>query len=116
MNRLIRFVFGLALVALVPLAAEAGFTKVQTIDGGGRKTLADKTIYPGDRIVCPGVFPKERREEDAGKEWLDIIHKDSFDGGHIVLDVPKGGKDYSITYLTAADESMKVLSVMNFRS
>ena len=78
--------------------------------------IADKTIYPGDRIVCPGVFPKERREEDAGKEWLDIIHKDSFDGGHIVLDVPKGGKDYSITYLTAADESMKVLSVMNFRS
>ena len=72
--------------------------------------------HPGDRIVCPGVFPKERREEDAGKEWLDIIHKDSFDGGHIVLDVPKGGKDYSITYLTAADESMKVLSVMNFRS
>ncbi|MBQ8060956.1 MAG: MBL fold metallo-hydrolase [Bacteroidales bacterium] len=78
--------------------------------------IADRSIYPGDRIVCPGVFPKERREEDAGKAWLDVINTSSFDGGHVVLDVPKGGKDYSITYLTAADESMKVLSVMNFKS
>ncbi|MBR1926896.1 MAG: MBL fold metallo-hydrolase [Bacteroidales bacterium] len=78
--------------------------------------IADQNVYPGERIVCPGIFPKERRIEDAGKEWLGIIHKDSFDGGHVVLDVPKGGKEYSITYLTAADESMKVLSVMNFRS
>ena len=78
--------------------------------------IADRGLYPGDRIVCPGIFPKERRQEDAGKEWLGIIHKDSFSGGHIVLDVPKGGKEYSITYLTAEDESMRVLSVMNFRS
>ena len=78
--------------------------------------IADRSLYPGDRIVCPGVFPKERREEDAGKAWLGVIHKDSYDGGHVVLDVPKGGKEYSITYLTAADESMKVLSVMNFQT
>ncbi len=78
--------------------------------------IADRSLYPGDRIVCPGVFPKERREEDAGKAWLDVINKSSFGGGHIVLDVPKGGKDYSISYLTADDESMKVLSIMNFKS
>ena len=78
--------------------------------------IADRSIYPGDRIVCPGLFPKERREEDAGKAWLDVINTSSFDGGHVVLDVTKGGKDYSITYLTAADESMKVLSVLNFKS
>ena len=78
--------------------------------------IADRSIYPGDRIVCPGIFPKERREEDAGKSWLGIIDESSFDGGHVVLDVAKGGKDYSITYLTAADESMKVLSVMDFKA
>ena len=78
--------------------------------------IADRSLYPGERIVCPGIFPKERREEDAGKPWLDVIDKDSFDGGHVVLDVPKGGKEYSISYLTAADESMKVLSVMNFQT
>ena len=78
--------------------------------------IADRNLYPGDRIVCPGIFPKERREEDAGKAWLDVINKSSFDGGHVVLDVPAGGKEYSITYLTAADESMKVLSVMDFKT
>lgn len=78
--------------------------------------IADRSLYPGDRIVCPGIFPKERRAEDAGKAWLDVIDKSSYNGGHVVLDVPKGGKEYSITYLTAEDESMKVLSVMNFQS
>ena len=78
--------------------------------------IADRGLYPGDRIVCPGIFPKERRDEDAGKAWLGVINKDSCNGGHVVLDVPKGGKEYSISYLTAADESMKVLSVMNFQT
>lgn len=78
--------------------------------------IADQSLYPGERIVCPGVFPKERRAQDAGKPWLDLIKDSSFDGGHVVLDVPKGGKEYSISYLTAADESMKVVSVMRFRS
>ncbi len=78
--------------------------------------IADTSIYPGERIVCPGIFPKERREEDAGKAWLGVVSPDSYDGGHVVLDVAKGGKEYSVTYLTAADESMRVLSVMDFES
>ena len=77
--------------------------------------IADKSLYPGERIVCPGIFPKERREEDAGKPWLDVINDSSFEGGHVVLDVPEGGREYSITYLSAADESMTVKSVMNFK-
>ncbi|MBR4756786.1 MAG: MBL fold metallo-hydrolase [Bacteroidales bacterium] len=78
--------------------------------------IADQSLYPGERIVCPGMFPKERREEDAGKSWMGIINESSFEGGHVVLDVQEGGKDYSITYLTAADESMTVKSVMNFKA
>ena len=78
--------------------------------------IADKTLYPGERIVCPGVFPKERREQDAGAAWLGVVDKSSYAGGHVVLDVAPGGKKYSVTYLTAADESMKVLSTMRFES
>jgi len=78
--------------------------------------LADRSIYPGDRIICPGIFPKERREKDAGKAWMNDIDKDSFDGGHVILNVEPGGKNYSITYLTAADESMTVKSVLRFNS
>lgn len=74
--------------------------------------LADRNIYPGDRVICPGVFPKSRREENARKSWMKDIHEASFDCGHVVLDVPPGGKSYSISYLTADDESMMVKSVI----
>lgn len=76
--------------------------------------LADRSLYPGDRVICPGVFPKSRREEDAGKAWTNDVAKASYDCGHIVLDVPPGGKTYTMTYLTADDESMTVKSVLKF--
>ncbi len=78
--------------------------------------LADRTLYPGERIICPGVFPAERRAEDAGAEWLADMNESSFDAGHVVLNVSPGGKKYSITYLTAEDESMTVRSVMEFKT
>ena len=78
--------------------------------------LADRNLYPGNRIICPGIMPAERRAEDAGKAWLEDVEKASFEGGHVVLCVEKGGKRFSVSYLTAADESMTVRSVMHFRT
>lgn len=77
--------------------------------------ISDKSLYPGERIVCPGIMPKERREEDKDCAWMSDIAESSFEGGHIILNVEMGGEDYSITYLTAADESMTVRSVMKFK-
>ncbi len=74
--------------------------------------LSDTSIYPGKRTICPGIFPKERREADKGKAWLANVPVESYEGGHIVLNVAEGGKDYSLTYLTAKDESMLVTSVL----
>lgn len=76
--------------------------------------IADRSLYREDRIVCPGIMPEKRRREDAGSPWLEDIPKASYEGGHMILDVPKGGKDFTLTYLTAADESMKVRSVLRF--
>lgn len=78
--------------------------------------LSDRTLYPGERLLCPGIMPAERRAEDAGQPWLQDVAPASFDGGHVVLNVEKGGRDYSISYLTAADESMTVKSVMHFKT
>ena len=78
--------------------------------------LADRNLYPGDRVICPGVFPKSRREEDAGKPWTKDVAPASYDCGHVVLDVPPGGRTYTVSYLTADDESMTVKSVMKFAS
>lgn len=78
--------------------------------------LADRALYPGDRVICPGCFPASRRAEDQGKPWTRDVAEASFDCGHIVLDVPPGGRDYTVSYLSADDESMTVKSVMKFNS
>ena len=78
--------------------------------------ISDRALYPGDRILCPGIMPKERVEEAAGAAWLKDIPEPAFEGCHTVLTVEKGGKNYSLTFLTASDESMRVCSVLRFKS
>lgn len=77
--------------------------------------LSDRSVYPGDRVICPGIFPAERRAQDDGQPWLADIVPASFDGVHVVLDVQPGGKEYSITCLGASDESMTVRKVLEFK-
>ena len=76
--------------------------------------VADRSIYPGERIICPTMMPAERRAEDAGKAWMNDVAKASYEGGHVVVNVAKGGKKYTVSYLSAQDESMTVKSVMHF--
>lgn len=76
--------------------------------------VADRSIYPGERIICPTMMPAERRTEDAGKAWMNDVAKASYEGGHVVVNVAKGGKKYTVSYLSAQDESMTVKSVMHF--
>ena len=78
--------------------------------------LYDRTIYQGDRIVCPGIFPKERKAEDNGKSFLSLIPNAAFEGGHVILNVSDNGKRYSISYLSAQDESMTVRSTIDFQT
>ena len=66
--------------------------------------------------LCALAIAPVGRAEDAGKAWLGDVAPASFEGGHVVLNVEKGGLGYSITYLTAADESMTVRSVINYNS
>lgn len=78
--------------------------------------LSDRSLYPGERVICPGIMPSRRREAASGKSWLDFLDPSSFEGGHIVLDVEPGGLEYSVSYLSAEDESMSVRSVMHFHT
>ena len=70
----------------------------------------------GDCLIAPGIMPAERRWEDAGAAWMDYVAKESFAGGHLVFDVPPGGSDYSLSYVSADDESMTVRGVFRFKS
>ena len=78
--------------------------------------LSSREAYPGPRLIAPGVFPPERRFEDAGRPFLSDIAPESFDAGHVVLTVAPGGATYNIAYVTADDESMKVTGAYDFTS
>lgn len=78
--------------------------------------LADRNLYPSQRVICPGIMPKERRETDSTKAWMKDVPEALYDGCHMVLTVEPGGKEYSMTMLSAANESMKVKSVLRFKT
>ena len=77
--------------------------------------LSDRSIYPGERVICPTIMPAERRAKDGDAEWMKDIARDSYEGGHVVVNVEKGAKRYSVSYLSAKDESMTVRSVLHFK-
>ena len=78
--------------------------------------LSDRSIYPDDRIICPTIMPSERRAKDGDAAWMKDIVPDSFEGCHVVVNVEKGGRRYSVSFLSAADESMTVRSVLHFKT
>lgn len=80
------------------------------------KHVCDRSVYPEDRVVCPGVFPAERRAVEYGEEWMKDIPAASYEGSHVILDVEPGGKHYTINYVGASDESMTVKSVLKFKT
>ena len=77
--------------------------------------LADRNLYPGDRVICPVLMPVQRQEVDRDKAWMKDVTRASFDPGHVVVDVRPGGKTYTVSYLETG-EDLKVRSVMHFNS
>ena len=72
--------------------------------------LADETCYAGERLICPTVYPSERRIAAILQKapWLPCVVPASFAGGHVVVTVPPGGKTFTVRYLDAGDEKMSV--------
>ena len=83
---------------------------------GTMELLSDRGIYPGSRIICPTIMPAERHAKDGDAAWMKDIAPEAFEGGHVVVNVEKGGGSYSVAWLSAADESMTVRSVRRFTS
>ena len=76
--------------------------------------LADKSLYPEDRLFAPVILPSQRLVEDAGKPWIGMSEPTCAAGAHVVVDVAPGGDSYTVATVAAADESMRVLSVRTF--
>ena len=73
--------------------------------------LADETCYAGERLICPTVYPSERRIAAILQKapWLPRVVPASFAGGHVVVTVPPGGKTFTVRYLDAGDVKMNVV-------
>ena len=80
------------------------------------RNLCDCRSYEGERVLAPGIFPRERRLEDRSESWLSSVEPAVFDGAHVVVDVPPGGETYSLYALDARDESLKVRIVFRLSS
>ena len=80
------------------------------------ENMCDRSAYQGPRLVAPNVFTPMRRIEEQGKTFMSDIAPESFEAGHVVLTVAPGGKTYSLAYVTADDESMKVTGAYDFVS
>ena len=78
--------------------------------------LADRNAYPGDRLICPGIMPEERRRAEGDEPWMKDVPKAVYNGAHIVLTVPPGGETYSLAFIDARDEEMKVIDELSFVS
>ena len=86
------------------------------VDDATMTRLADRSLYDGDRLLCPGILTKERRARDAQRPWLKDVPEACYEGAHIVVDVPPGGKEFAVSFVSAADESMRVASCIDMRT
>ena len=68
----------------------------------------DNPIPSGERLACPTMFPKFRQEEIANAPWCGRV---ATMGGHIVVKVFDGGRQFKVYYLSARDEKSTVTAV-----
>ena len=76
--------------------------------------LSDRSIYPEDRLLAPGILPSRRLKEDAGKPWIAMSEPTCASGVHVIVDVKPGGESYTVATVMAADESMRVMAARQF--
>lgn len=86
------------------------------VDDATMTRLADRSLYDGERLLCPGILTKGRRLRDAARPWLKDVPEACFEGAHVVVDVQPGGKTFSVSLVSAADESLRVAACFNLRT
>ena len=75
--------------------------------------MASRDLYPGRRLIMPGFLPQIKREEYAGRKFMDDFLPVQ---GHSVFKVAPGGATFDVFVLTDEDESMTVLYRETMRS
>ena len=71
---------------------------------------------PNRPLLAPGVFTEERRREDADEKWKQDVAQETFGGAHVVVDVPPGGAEYTVSFISPCDDDLRILGERRFRS
>ena len=72
------------------------------------KIMTSRSLYPGDRIVCPTVYDVYNPAAFRTAPWQKDLVKV---GGHVVVKAYDGGTKFKVYYLESKDESMIVKAV-----
>ena len=79
--------------------------------------LADGKLYPGPRTFIPTYMPLKRPETEFGRAYLPLVAKAVVNEPcHVVLDVPPGGATYTVSCISAATESPRLVAQYGFLS
>ena len=101
--------------ALAPRVWVANISNTREVSEDALERICDRNNYPGDRMVFPCVFADSRVQAAQGKAYLQDIAPETFGKGcHVVITVPPGGKNYTVSCIEAADESMHVKGEYHF--
>ncbi|MBE6402766.1 MAG: MBL fold metallo-hydrolase [Lentisphaerae bacterium] len=101
--------------ALAPRVWVANISNTREVSEDALERICDRKNYPGARTVFPCVFADSRIEAAQGKDYLQYIAPETFGKGcHVVITVPAGGKEYRVTCIDAADESMTIKGEYQF--
>lgn len=74
-------------------------------------TMTNMVSASPDALICPTVVHAKAYEKYTDRPWLRNLAPESVEGGHVVVKVFDGGRQYKVYYLTAKDESMTVRKV-----
>ena len=89
----------------------------QHVTDDSASRLADRSLYSGARTILPTYMPLNRPETPDGRAYLSDVPKVVQDTPcHLVIDVPPGGESYTVTCVSAADETARVLARFGFFS
>ena len=80
------------------------------------RTLADRTLYPGDRTIVPCFLPPERGAADAGEAWLNDVPEVVSEPCHVVLSVSDGGEYYTVSCLGAMENDFVIRAQFSERT
>lgn len=86
------------------------------VDDGTMTRLADRKLYADDRLLCPEIMTQGRRARDGARPWMADVPRETYEGTHVVIDVPPGGKSFSLALVPAADERLTVASQLEMRT